>query len=269
MTRATTLAICGLAWIGAVAGQDVPTPAPETPPAVDPADALPDKPLRVDFEKSVVLEKPRPPALPDDPPAWLRTIAGRQSKIRTLAANYVIRDMPGAVREPIVETGTVKIRFGGRGEIEAVWAGERQGKACFRLFRDGKASLWIGGKLQESREDDLLRILHLAFRFPLLPDQAEARFAVSRLRTIRDRTEADASFPTSLAFLPRPEAPQAKWLRRMELSVDAATGLVYALRWSRLDPPAADVELSEEQVDAPLTDANFPPGPPGEATEKR
>jgi hypothetical protein len=205
---------------------------------------------------------------PDQTPVagWIRAIAARQAKLRSLSAEYEIQRFLRGRRKPAIESGIVKFRFfkeADRAPLER-WEGRGESGAVVRIVRDGREYALRHGKasVRELRKPGMPS--PASFRFPLLPAGAASRHYVFHSREFETGVTAPAPgrpFPTALGFMIKPRSGFPGAVRRFYLALDDKTGAAYRIRWTEDIGTTVEVELFALRPDAPVTDADFAPPP--------
>jgi hypothetical protein len=206
---------------------------------------------------------------PDQKPVagWLKEIASRQARVRSLTAEYEMQSFVRGRLKPLIESGVAKFRFPedpAQPPLER-WDGKGEQGKILRIIRDGKTYFLAEDKTDRRGGPDPERLAPSAFRFPLLPEGVADRQYVFHSREFEPGETgpaADRPFPTSLGFMPRPEAGGPPRLKRFYLGLDGKNALASRLRWLEATGLTVEVELFDARPDAPVTDADFTP-PPG------
>ena len=203
---------------------------------------------------------------PDQAPVagWLKEIAARQGRVRSLAAAYEIQYFLRGRMKPALESGTVKLRFPEEPDRPPMerWEGKGESGRVLRVVRDGRIHAVVGDKAEARDVREAERATASLFRFPLLPASCAARHYVFHSRELEPGLTGptpERPFPTALGFILRPGVDDAAKVRRFYLVLDEKTGLAQRIRWTENVGFSADVELFDTVVDAPVTDADFAP----------
>jgi hypothetical protein len=211
---------------------------------------------------------------PDQAPVagWLREIAARQGRVRSLAAAYEIQHFLRGRMKPALESGTVKFRFFEEPDRapQERWEGKGESGPVLRVVRDGRLHVVAGGKSESRDLGEVERVVASCFRFPRLPAECAARHFVYHSREFEPGPSAATAvrpFPLTVGLIVRPDVEGVR-VRRFTLALDEKTALARRIRWTEVTGYSADVELFDAVVDAPVTDADFAP-PVGAAAPDR
>ena len=207
---------------------------------------------------------------------FLRRMIDLQREVKSLTAEYEIIRYPVGTSRRDEETGVVKMRFASGTGVEERWEPRGTEKPVIRLVRDGKVSVYVDGKLTDSRPVlDPERLGHPFFGFPRLVPVFLDECEVWKSEGLGGRpTSGDAGIgatqPVAFQFAPRRADRPSPLLKALDLEIDPGTGLAVGLRWFEHEGGQETFLLYDLRVNAPVTDADFaPPSPGASAPELR
>jgi hypothetical protein len=221
-------------------------------------------------EPAAVAAGGTPAGYPNQAPVagWVKEITARSAKVRTLAASYEYQAFPRGRVQPLIESGTVKLRFGSdpNHPVQERWEGKSDEGRILRIVTDGKVNLKVNDKVTRYSARDAERIGPSLVRFPLLPEACAARFLVwyaSEFEPGMSGPVTGRPFPTALGLEPRQGLDVPQRLKQFYVALEPETGLAYKIRWHELTGAHSVIELFDSKTNVTLSDADF--APPAEA----